>query len=105
MAARIAGPTKRPISPQAVTPPRMPRRTQTNGSRVDPPISTGRKKWSATKVTTAPSPTTTTAPTTLPTASSTTAARPKATAAPNGTMARSAVTSPNRVACGAPTAK
>jgi len=46
-AAKIAGPRKRPINPKALSPPKIPSKTQMNESRAELPIRSGRTKYSA----------------------------------------------------------
>src|ERR1019366_6614908 len=80
----IAGPRNRPSKPQVATPPKMPNSTQMNGSRVALPITTGRTKWSATKVVKAPATTITIASVIDPWADANRAATQKKNGAPNG---------------------
>src|SRR6266568_4357014 len=48
-AAKIAGPRKRPTNPKALSPPKIPSKTQMNESRAELPIRSGRTKFSAKK--------------------------------------------------------
>ena len=70
-----------------------------------PPISTGLRKWSATKITMLPNINSPTANGMAPLAINNRQAIPNAAGAPNGIMASSAVSEPSNPACGTPVTK
>src|SRR5512139_1971890 len=99
-AAIVPGPTNSPRRPMLSTPPRMPTSTQMNGSRVAPPMSAGRAKWSAIPTTPIPITKTAIAAPTVPCAISIADAIANTTAAPNGIIAATAVNAPKSSGCG-----